>query len=112
MGTSSTAAMFQLEGGLVLALYPAPSWPRTRAYPSDRRERASSASDRWLEGATPAAMSSRGDGGPSHRAAMEHEGGSMFAKSKAFQGFSVPDLSAAKKFYGESLGLAEEPPAS
>jgi len=43
---------------------------------------------------------------------MEHEGGSMFAKSKAFQGFSVPDLSAAKKFYGESLGLAEEPPAS
>jgi catechol 2,3-dioxygenase-like lactoylglutathione lyase family enzyme len=36
----------------------------------------------------------------------------MFAKSKAFQGFSVPDLSAAKTFYGETLGLdvAEEPP--
>ncbi len=36
----------------------------------------------------------------------------MFAKSKAFQGFSVPDLSAAKTFYGETLGLDvdEEPP--
>jgi catechol 2,3-dioxygenase-like lactoylglutathione lyase family enzyme len=29
----------------------------------------------------------------------------MFAKSKAFSGFSVNDLSAAKKFYGETLGL-------
>jgi catechol 2,3-dioxygenase-like lactoylglutathione lyase family enzyme len=29
----------------------------------------------------------------------------MFAKSKAFSGFSVNDLSTAKKFYGETLGL-------
>ena len=29
----------------------------------------------------------------------------MLANSKAFQGFSVPDLEAAKKFYGETLGL-------
>jgi catechol 2,3-dioxygenase-like lactoylglutathione lyase family enzyme len=29
----------------------------------------------------------------------------MLAKSKAFSGFSVPDLEAAKKFYGETLGL-------
>ncbi|HZC98986.1 MAG TPA: VOC family protein [Actinomycetes bacterium] len=36
----------------------------------------------------------------------------MFANSKAFQGFSVPDLGAAKKFYGETLGLdvSEDPP--
>src|SRR5687767_6903262 len=38
--------------------------------------------------------------------------GAMLAKSKAFQGFSVPDLNAARRFYGETLGLdvAEEPP--
>ncbi len=29
----------------------------------------------------------------------------MFAKSKAFSGFSVDDLDAAKSFYGETLGL-------
>jgi catechol 2,3-dioxygenase-like lactoylglutathione lyase family enzyme len=29
----------------------------------------------------------------------------MFAKSKAFSGFSVPDVDAAKGFYGETLGL-------
>ncbi len=36
----------------------------------------------------------------------------MLANSKAFQGFSVPDLSSAKEFYGETLGLdvSEDPP--
>jgi catechol 2,3-dioxygenase-like lactoylglutathione lyase family enzyme len=36
----------------------------------------------------------------------------MFAKSKAFSGFAVDDLNAAKTFYGETLGLdvSEEPP--
>ncbi len=29
----------------------------------------------------------------------------MFANSKAFSGFAVDDLEAAKKFYGETLGL-------
>lgn len=29
----------------------------------------------------------------------------MFANSKAFSGFAVDDLTAAKKFYGETLGL-------
>lgn len=29
----------------------------------------------------------------------------MFKNSKAFSGFSVDDLEAAKKFYGETLGL-------
>lgn len=29
----------------------------------------------------------------------------MFKDSKAFSGFAVPDLPAAKKFYGETLGL-------
>jgi catechol 2,3-dioxygenase-like lactoylglutathione lyase family enzyme len=35
----------------------------------------------------------------------------MLANSKAFQGFSAPDLEAAKKFYGETLGLevADDP---
>lgn len=34
----------------------------------------------------------------------------MFAKTKAFSGFSVDDIPAAKTFYGETLGLevAEE----
>jgi catechol 2,3-dioxygenase-like lactoylglutathione lyase family enzyme len=32
----------------------------------------------------------------------------MLEKSHAFSGFSVNDLSAAKKFYGEILGLATE----
>jgi catechol 2,3-dioxygenase-like lactoylglutathione lyase family enzyme len=36
----------------------------------------------------------------------------MLANSKAFQGFSVPDLAEARKFYGETLGLqVEEDPA-
>ena len=36
----------------------------------------------------------------------------MLADSKAFQGFSVPDIAEARKFYGETLGLevAEDPP--
>jgi catechol 2,3-dioxygenase-like lactoylglutathione lyase family enzyme len=29
----------------------------------------------------------------------------MFADSKAFSGFSVDDIDAAKRFYGETLGL-------
>lgn len=29
----------------------------------------------------------------------------MFAETKAFSGFSVDDIEAAKKFYGETLGL-------
>jgi predicted enzyme related to lactoylglutathione lyase len=29
----------------------------------------------------------------------------MFADTKAFSGFAVDDLEAAKKFYGETLGL-------
>jgi catechol 2,3-dioxygenase-like lactoylglutathione lyase family enzyme len=29
----------------------------------------------------------------------------MFKKTKAFSGFSVNDLTAARKFYGETLGL-------
>ena len=29
----------------------------------------------------------------------------MFNKTKAFSGFSVDDIAAAKKFYGETLGL-------
>jgi catechol 2,3-dioxygenase-like lactoylglutathione lyase family enzyme len=29
----------------------------------------------------------------------------MLENSKAFSGFAVPDLDAAKKFYGETLGL-------
>ena len=29
----------------------------------------------------------------------------MFAKTPAFSGFAVPDLKAAEKFYGETLGL-------
>lgn len=29
----------------------------------------------------------------------------MFKDAKAFSGFSVPDLTVAKKFYGETLGL-------
>jgi catechol 2,3-dioxygenase-like lactoylglutathione lyase family enzyme len=35
----------------------------------------------------------------------------MFKDSKAFSGFSVDDLSRAKQFYGETLGLdvSEEP---
>ena len=35
----------------------------------------------------------------------------MFAKTKAFSGFSVDDLEAAREFYGEKLGIeiGEEP---
>ena len=29
----------------------------------------------------------------------------MFETTKAFSGFAVPDLAAAKRFYGETLGL-------
>jgi predicted enzyme related to lactoylglutathione lyase len=29
----------------------------------------------------------------------------MFGKTKAFSGFAVDDIDAAKKFYGETLGL-------
>ena len=29
----------------------------------------------------------------------------MFANSKAFSGFSVPDVDAAERFYGETLGI-------
>lgn len=29
----------------------------------------------------------------------------MFADSKAFSGFAVPDIAAAKEFYGDKLGL-------
>ena len=29
----------------------------------------------------------------------------MFTESKAFSGFSVPDIEQAKQFYGETLGL-------
>jgi catechol 2,3-dioxygenase-like lactoylglutathione lyase family enzyme len=29
----------------------------------------------------------------------------MFANTKAFSGFAVDDLEAAKKFYGQTLGL-------
>lgn len=32
----------------------------------------------------------------------------MFKNSKAFSGFSVDDIEAAKKFYGETLGLPVE----
>jgi catechol 2,3-dioxygenase-like lactoylglutathione lyase family enzyme len=32
----------------------------------------------------------------------------MFKESKAFSGFSVSDLAAAKEFYGSTLGLAVE----
>jgi len=32
----------------------------------------------------------------------------MFAKTKAFSGFSVDDLEAAKRFYGEVLGIEVE----
>jgi catechol 2,3-dioxygenase-like lactoylglutathione lyase family enzyme len=31
----------------------------------------------------------------------------MFENTKAFSGFAVDDLEAAKKFYGETLGLKE-----
>ena len=30
----------------------------------------------------------------------------MFATTEAFSGFAVPDISAAAKFYGETLGLS------
>ncbi len=32
----------------------------------------------------------------------------MLANSKAFSGFSVPDVTEAQKFYGETLGLETE----
>ncbi len=36
----------------------------------------------------------------------------MFADTKAYSGFAVPDLEAARKFYGETLGLPRNPNAS
>jgi catechol 2,3-dioxygenase-like lactoylglutathione lyase family enzyme len=33
------------------------------------------------------------------------EGSAMFENTKAFSGFAVDDIEAAKKFYGETLGL-------
>ena len=30
---------------------------------------------------------------------------SMFSDTKAFSGFAVPDVDAAEKFYGETLGI-------
>lgn len=36
----------------------------------------------------------------------------MFEKSQAFSGFSVDDLEAAQKFYGETLGLPIEEQAN
>jgi catechol 2,3-dioxygenase-like lactoylglutathione lyase family enzyme len=30
---------------------------------------------------------------------------SMFTDTKAFQGFAVPDIAAAQRFYGDTLGL-------
>ena len=35
-------------------------------------------------------------------------GGDMFTKSKAYSGFSVDDIGAAKKFYADTLGLEVE----
>jgi catechol 2,3-dioxygenase-like lactoylglutathione lyase family enzyme len=34
----------------------------------------------------------------------------MFADTKAYSGFAVPDLEAARKFYGETLGLRTSVP--
>jgi catechol 2,3-dioxygenase-like lactoylglutathione lyase family enzyme len=34
----------------------------------------------------------------------------MFADTKAYSGFAVPDLAAARKFYGETLGLRTSVP--
>ena len=34
----------------------------------------------------------------------------MFADTKAYSGFAVPDLDAARKFYGETLGLRTSVP--
>ena len=33
----------------------------------------------------------------------------MFENSKAFSGFAVPDVGAAKRFYGDTLGVKAEP---
>ena len=33
----------------------------------------------------------------------------MFTNTEAFSGFSVDDLEAAKKFYGETLGIRTRP---
>jgi hypothetical protein len=35
---------------------------------------------------------------------------SMFADTKAYSGFAVPDLEEARKFYGETLGLRASVP--
>ena len=35
----------------------------------------------------------------------------MFESTKAFSGFAVPDIAAAKRFYGETLGLSVSEPA-
>lgn len=39
---------------------------------------------------------------------MSCQSGHMFATSKAFSGFSVDDLDAARTFYGDTLGLDVE----
>jgi predicted enzyme related to lactoylglutathione lyase len=50
--------------------------------------------------------------GPSIRAVdrchRQHEVGTMFSHSKAFSGFAVKDLDAARTFYGGVLGLDVE----
>jgi catechol 2,3-dioxygenase-like lactoylglutathione lyase family enzyme len=35
----------------------------------------------------------------------------MFENTKAYSGFAVPDVAAAKRFYGETLGLRVSEPA-
>lgn len=45
---AGAAAMFQLEGGLILALYPRTELAKDASIPSDRREPASSVSETWL----------------------------------------------------------------
>jgi len=38
----------------------------------------------------------------------KYKGGCMLQDSKAFSGFSVDDIAAAKEFYGQTLGLTVE----
>jgi catechol 2,3-dioxygenase-like lactoylglutathione lyase family enzyme len=47
-------------------------------------------------------MNPGGLGGPIYRA---NQGDSMFESTKAFSGFAVDDVPAARRFYGETLGL-------
>jgi catechol 2,3-dioxygenase-like lactoylglutathione lyase family enzyme len=48
-------------------------------------------------------MISRAGDGLQYR--THYEGRAMFKDTKAFSGFSVDDVEAAKRFYGETLGL-------